>query len=271
MTSPRSHQDHLDIIRERYARIARESADSCCTPSESAASSCCGDSPPPRRLNLRAVARQLGYTDEQLAALPEGEELSLGCGNPLTAALLEPGMTVLDLGSGAGFDCFIAAREVGETGRVIGVDMTPEMIARARQNTAEVANVEFRLGELEHLPVADGAVDVILSNCVVNLVPDKAQVFREAHRVLREGGRLAISDVVRIADFPPEMLADDASLSACITGAATVSEVEGWLREAGFTDIRIATNERSSAYIKEWDPGSGAERYVQSAIIEARK
>lgn len=271
MTSPRSHQEQLDIVRKRYAGIAKVESDPCCAPSESAEISCCGDDSASRPLNLRTVARELGYAEDQLAALPEGEELSLGCGNPLTAALLEHGMTVLDLGSGAGFDCFIAARAVGETGHVIGVDMTPEMIARARKNAEELENVEFRLGELEHLPVADGTVDVILSNCVVNLVPDKAQVFREAHRVLRKGGRLAISDVVRIADFPPEMLADDASLSACIVGAATAHEVEGWLREAGFTDIRIATNERSAAFIKDWDPGSGAERYVQSAIIEARK
>ena len=222
MTSPHPHQEQLEIVRRRYARIAVEESGSCCGPSESAASSCCDNDATPQPMSVKAAARQLGYTEEQLAALPEGEDLSLGCGNPLTAALLEPGLTVLDLGSGAGFDAFIAAREVGETGHVIGVDMTPEMIARA-------------------------------------------------HRVLREGGRLAISDVVRIAEFPSEMKADADSLSACIAGAASVPEVESWLREAGFTDIRIATNEQSDQFIKDWVPGSGAERFVQSAIIEARK
>ena len=264
MTQKRSDQQQLDLVRSRYADIATGASSSCCGGPEG-----CGDGP--ATIDLHTAARQLGYTEEQLAALPAGEELSLGCGNPLTAALLEPGMTVLDLGSGAGFDCFIAAGQVGPRGRVIGVDMTPEMIARARGNAAGHANVEFRLGELEHLPVADGTVDVILSNCVVNLVPDKAQVFRETHRVLRPGGRLAISDVVRVADFPPEILASDRSLSACIAGAATVAELEGWLREAGFTDIRIAVDSESGDFIKDWEPGSGAERYVRAAIIEARR
>ena len=270
MNDQRTHQDQLDLVRSRYADIAAAKAKSCCEPSTETTDSCCGAGVT-AAVDLQTAARQLGYTEAQLAALPAGEELSLGCGNPLTAALLEPGMTVLDLGSGAGFDSFIAAGQVGESGRVIGVDMTPEMIARARASATDHPQVEFRLGELEHLPVADDTVDVILSNCVVNLVPDKAQVFREAYRVLRTGGRLAISDVVRVAEFPPEILADDASLSACISGAATVNEVTRFLREAGFDDIRIALNERSGDYIKEWEPGSGAENFVQAAIIEARK
>lgn len=266
MTEKRAPQDQLDVVRTRYADIAKGAQSSCC----GGPATGCGDGAP-RTIDLHTAARRLGYTEAQLAALPAGEDLSLGCGNPLTAALLEPGMTVLDLGSGAGFDCFIAAAQVGTEGRVIGVDMTPEMIARARANAANHPQVEFRLGELEHLPVADGTVDVILSNCVVNLVPDKAQVFREAHRVLRPGGRLAISDVVRVADFPPEILASDRSLSACISGAATVDEVEAYLREAGFDDVRVAVDDQSGAFIKDWEPGSGAEHYVQAAIIEARK
>ncbi|HOX24522.1 MAG TPA: arsenite methyltransferase [Candidatus Krumholzibacteria bacterium] len=259
MNDPRTYQQHLDVVRERYATIASGAESSCCS----------GGQP----LELRDAARALGYSEDQLASLPDGQHLTLGCGNPLAAALLEPGQTVLDLGSGAGFDCFLAAQQVGETGHVIGVDMTAEMIARARAAAAKAghANVEFRLGELSHLPVADATVDVILSNCVVNLVPDKAQVFREAHRVLKSGGRLAISDVVRFADFPPDVLANDAALCACISGAATVGEYEAALRAAGFTDIRIVVNDRSGEFIKDWEPGSGAERYVRSALIEARR
>ncbi len=270
MTEQRTHQDQLDLVRSRYADIATGKSNSCCDSTTESSAGCC-DEGATAAIDLRTAARALGYTEAQLAALPIGEDLSLGCGNPLTAALLEPGMTVLDLGSGAGFDSFIAADQVGDSGRVIGVDMTPEMIARARANAADHPHVEFRLGELEHLPVANDTVDVILSNCVVNLVPDKAQVFREAYRVLRTGGRLAISDVVRVGEFPAEILADDASLSGCISGAATVDEVTRYLREAGFDDIRIAVNDRSGEYIKEWEPGSGAEKFVQAAIIEARK
>ena len=272
MTKNRSDQDQLNIVRSRYAAIATGKASSCCGDTAAVEGSCGNSSPfAPAELDLREVARQLGYTEQQLAALPENENLTLGCGNPLTAVLIEPGMTVLDLGSGAGFDCFIAAQQVGPEGRVIGVDMTPEMLARARANAADKPHVEFRLGELEHLPVADNTVDVIMSNCVVNLVPDKAQVFREAHRVLKPGGRLAISDVIRHADFPPEVLERDTSLSACISGAATVTEIEGYLREAGFDDVRVVVNERSGEFIQDWDPGSSAEKYVRAALIEARK
>jgi len=268
MTRERTPQQQLDLVRQRYGSIAEGENQSCCTP---------GDQPvdlgPAVPVDLREAARTLGYTEAQLAALPEDQSLTLGCGNPLSAALLEPGQTVLDLGAGAGFDCFIAAESVGAEGQVIGVDMTPSMIARARAAASDAGrtNVEFRLGELSHLPVADGTVDVILSNCVINLVPDQAQVYREARRVLKTGGRLAISDVVRIGDFPPEIKASDSSLCSCISGAASVSEVEAFLREAGFEDIRIVVNERSDEYIKDWDPGSGAEQYVRAAIIEARK
>jgi len=259
MNQDRTHQQHLDVVRERYAAIASGTTPSCCST----------DQP----LELREAARALGYTDRQLAALPAGADLSLGCGNPLATALLEPGQTVLDLGSGAGFDCFLAAQQVGPSGHVIGVDMTAEMIARSRAAAAAAGrtNVEFRLGELAHLPVADGTVDVILSNCVVNLVPDKTQVFREAYRVLRPGGRLAISDVVRIADFPPAVQASDASLCSCISGAASRDELAAALRAAGFADVRIVVNERSGEFIKDWEPGSNAEQYVRAALIEARR
>ena len=267
MTEKRTPQQQLELVRRRYGDIAAGVSSSCC---DSAApdGACCGTSAP---MDLRGAARKLGYTEVQLDALPAGQNLTLGCGNPLTAALLEPGMTVLDLGSGAGFDCFLAAEQVGATGRVIGVDMTPEMLARARAAAADRPNVEFRLGELAHLPVADATIDVILSNCVVNLTPDKAQVFREAWRVLRSGGRLAISDVVRIAEFPPAIAASADSLCSCIAGASSEAELRGWLAEAGFTDVRVAVNDRSAEFIGEWEPGSNAEQYVRAALIEARR
>jgi SAM-dependent methyltransferase len=186
---------------------------------------------------------------------------------------MKPGDVVIDLGSGAGFDCLLAARQVGATGSVIGIDMTHEMLKKARDNAARVgaSNVEFRLGELEHLPVADNTADVILSNCVINLVPDKAQVFREAFRVLKPGGRLAISDVVSTQLLTPELAADRALVCGCVAGAAPVLEVEAWLRAAGFQDVRVAVKPESRDLIASWAPGRGIEDYVASAIIEARK
>jgi ubiquinone/menaquinone biosynthesis C-methylase UbiE len=199
--------------------------------------------------------------------------MGLGCGNPQAIASLKPGEIVLDLGSGGGFDCFLAARQVGPAGHVIGVDMTPEMLARARAAASRLGapNVEFRLGEIEHLPVADASVDVVLSNCVVNLSPDKPRVFREVFRVLREGGRIAISDVVATAPLPPALSEALAAYTACVGGAAQVDELRTWLRGAGFEDVSVRVNEESRALIREWVPGSGAERYVASASIEAVK
>ena len=244
-------------VREHYAQVAREGAG--CAPG------CCGASPD--------ASRALGYGDEDLAAVPDGANLGLGCGNPQAIAALREGETVLDLGSGGGFDCFLAARQVGPKGRVIGVDMTPDMIERARRNArkVEATNVEFRLGEIEHLPVADGSVDAILSNCVINLSPDKAQVFRDAYRVLAPGGRLAISDVVAIAELPEPLRNDAAALAGCIGGAATIAEVEAMLKDAGFTSVRVRVSEKSRDIISGWAPGSRAEDYVASATIEAVK
>jgi SAM-dependent methyltransferase len=215
----------------------------------------------------------MGYAPEHLAAVPEGANLGLGCGNPQAIAALRPGEMVIDLGSGAGFDCLLAARAVGPAGQVIGIDMTHEMLARARANAAKLraTNASFRLGEIEHLPVADATADVILSNCVINLVPDKAQVFREAFRVLKPGGRLAISDVVNTAALPALLAADPALLCGCVSGAAPVAAVEGWLRAAGFTDIAITVQPDSRALIATWAPGLGIEDYVISAAIAARK
>ena len=244
------------IVREHYAEIARTRT--------SCAPGCCGG-PPPR------YAETLGYTADDQQAVPEGADLGLGCGNPTALAALREGETVLDLGAGAGFDCFLAARKVGPTGRVIGVDMTPDMLARARDNArkVEAANVEFRLGEIEHLPVADASVDVILSNCVINLSPDKPAVFADAFRVLRPGGRLAISDVVATGTIPAELRHDAAAISGCVAGAVPVDDLRAMLASAGFTDVEVRIAPRSAEVVGSWLPG--IEQFVASATIEARK
>jgi SAM-dependent methyltransferase len=255
------------MVRARYGGIAEAAgAASCCTP----ASSCCGDTAPGTPGDK---AREMGYSDAELAAVPDGANLGLGCGNPQAIAALRPGEVVVDLGSGAGFDCFLAARQVGATGRVIGVDMTHEMLKKARENAAGIsaANVEFRLGELERLPVADNTADAILSNCVINLVPDKAQVFREAFRVLKPGGRLAVSDVVNTVPLSPELQADTALLCGCIAGAAPIDRIETWLAQAGFVDVRVTPRPESRELVASWAPGRGIENFVASATVEARK
>lgn len=247
-------------VRENYAKVAG----SCC---DSGSGCCCGGTR--SKASFREMAFKLGYGPEEVLNLPADLDFVLGCGNPLAVAFLKAGETVLDLGSGAGFDCFIAAEKVGPEGRVIGVDMTPEMVERARSSIEERTNVEFRLGEIEHLPVADGIIDAIMSNCVVNLSPEKGQVFREAFRVLRPGGRLALSDVVRTRSFEGTKWEGDSHLSQCISGSASVQELKEMLAGAGFEDIRIVLDEGSREFMKEWDPGSGVENYICSALIEA--
>jgi len=216
---------------------------------------------------------RLGYSREELESLPVGADLGLGCGNPQAIAGLKPGETVLDLGSGAGIDCFLAARQVTSTGRVIGVDMSASMVARARENavTMDLGHVEFRLGEIEHLPVADSSVDVIISNCVINLSPDKPAVLREAFRVLKHGGRLAISDVVALGVLPPEVRDDMELLGSCVSGAATVPELTALLSSIGFIEVRIDTADPSRESNREWAPGATVEDYLISATIQARK
>ncbi|MFO0667698.1 MAG: arsenite methyltransferase [Polyangiaceae bacterium] len=253
-------QDQIrSAVRKEYGAVASSSVKGTCSPG------CCGANP--------EATLGLGYSSDDLAAVPDGANMGLGCGNPHAIAALKAGETVLDLGAGGGFDCFLAANRVGDDGRVIGVDMTPEMITKARTNAAKVGtkNVEFRLGEIEHLPVADATVDVILSNCVINLSPDKASAFREAFRVLKPGGRLAISDVVAVKAVPEAVARDVSAIASCLGGATEVNTLEELLDGAGFRDIRIQVNEQSRAFIKDWLPGSGAEEYVASATIEAVK
>jgi len=223
------------LVREGYAKIAQDTSAGCCSPGVS----CCGSAPQ----DADKLARELGYSVEELEALPEGSNMGLSCGNPAALAALKPGEVVLDLGSGGGFDVFIAGGKVGATGRAIGVDMTPEMLAKARHNTANyhqqtgLNNVEFRLGEIEHLPVADNSVNAIISNCVINLSPDKPQVWREMARVLKPGGRVAVSDMALLKPLPPEVLKMVEALVGCVAGAALVSETERMARESGLTDI----------------------------------
>ncbi|GAO01463.1 arsenite methyltransferase [Anaeromyxobacter sp. PSR-1] len=246
-------------VREHYGRVAVEGSGCGC------GTGCCGASP--------TTSLALGYTSSDLEAAPEGANLGLGCGNPQAIAALRPGEDVLDLGSGGGFDCFLAAKQVGPEGRVIGVDMTPEMVARARANAKQLdaQNVEFRLGEIEHLPVADASVDVVLSNCVVNLSPDKPAVLREVFRVLRPGGRIALSDVVATAPLPCEIGEGVAAYMGCVAGAALVDDLRGWLDAAGFVETSVRVDEASRAMIGEWLPGTGAERFVASASIKGVK
>ena len=253
-----------EMVRARYGGIAAKASEAgCCAP---ASSSCCGP-----ETASHDKARRMGYSEVELAAVPEGANLGLGCGNPQAIAAMHPGEIVVDLGSGAGFDCFLAARQVGDAGQVIGVDMTHEMLKKARDNAASIGNVEFRLGEPEHLPIADNTADVVISNCVINLVPDKAQVFREAFRVLKPGGRPAVSDVINIAPLPAELRADPTLLCGCVAGAAPAERIEAWLSEAGFVDVHVRPNLESREMVEGWASGRGVENYIASAMVEARK
>ncbi|MEM2146541.1 MAG: arsenite methyltransferase [Candidatus Jordarchaeaceae archaeon] len=218
------------IVRKGYAEIAKQSSTCCPT------SSCCGSTSIPYD-----ISKRIGYTDEEIESVPEGANLGLGCGNPIALASLKEGETVLDLGSGAGFDCFLAAHRVGPSGKVIGVDMTPEMVEKARENArrAKYRNVEFRLGEIENLPVADSSVDVVISNCVINLSPDKARVFEEAFRVLRPGGRLLVSDIVLLKELPDSIKNNIEAYIGCVAGAILKNEYVELIMKAGFQDVKI--------------------------------
>ncbi|MFW2438147.1 MAG: arsenite methyltransferase [Arenicellales bacterium] len=252
-------------VREQYGKVA-ESGGSGCSGAES---SCCSET----ATDEKATSMELGYTKDDVNEVPEGANMGLGCGNPKAIASLKSGETVLDLGSGGGFDCFLAVKEVGEAGHVIGVDMTSEMVSKARSN-ADITgheNVEFRLGEIEHLPVADEVVDVIISNCVINLSPEKLKVFQESFRVLKPGGRLAISDVVATADIPEEAKSNMKLFTGCLSGASRIHYIEEILSAAGFIEIEIRPKDESKEFIRNWVPDSKIEDYVVSATIEALK
>ena len=271
-------------VRDSYGKIAKAGnivdglspAPSCCGSPESATiasspAACCGG----KEVDRGQISTLMGYSKDDISAVADGANLGLGCGNPVALASLQAGETVVDLGSGGGFDCFLAAKQVGETGRVIGVDMTPDMLSRARLNAEKMktANVEFRLGEIENLPVADNSVDIIMSNCVINLSPDKLKVYRDAFRILKPGGRLAIADIVATQPLPPDIQQNLALVSACVGGAATIDDTKAMLQEAGFADIRITAKDESRELISQWAPGENknAGDYVVSAYIEAVK
>jgi len=269
------------LVREGYTKIAQENSGGCC----GSGVSCCGSAPQ----EAEKLARELGYTVEELKALPDGANMGLSCGNPAALAALKPGEVVLDLGSGGGFDVFIAGRKVGATGRAIGVDMTAEMLGKARKNIAYyrketgLDNVEFRLGEIEHLPVADNSVDAIISNCVINLSPDKPQVWREIFRVLKPGGRVAVSDMALTKLLPPEVLKMVEARIGCVAGAVLVSETGRMTREAGLTDVVLKSKPGYVEALTDWeDPlykklvellpaGTKPADFITSLEVQARK
>ena len=275
---PEKNEEVRSAVRDAYGKIA-EQGGSCCGKK----SSCCGSSAP------EELAKEVGYSVEELSALPEGANMGLSCGNPTAVASLQEGEVVLDLGSGGGFDVFIAARKVGKTGRVIGVDMTAEMVSKARKNASTfkkqtgLDNVEFRLGEIEHLPVADASVDVVISNCVINLSPDKPQVWREVARVLKPGGRVAVSDLALLKPLPRKLEQSIAALVGCIAGAALVEETESMMRAAGLADVKLLSKPQVIDSMAQWsDPvyrsiieklprGQSISEYVTSLYAVARK
>jgi len=254
-----------ETVRRKYSETALAGTAGC-----GCGGGCCSSQ---KAVTSEALAKSVGYSEDDLQNVPEGANMGLGCGNPQAIAALKPGEVLVDLGSGGGFDCFLAARQVGAAGRVIGVDMTPEMVEKARRNAvaAGVANVTFRLGEVEHLPVADAEADVVLSNCVINLSTDKVQVFREAFRVLKSGGRLAIADIVAVADIPEDIRADVLLHAECVAGAARVEALEDMMRQAGFAQISIRLNSGSAQMMDQMFPGLGLGGVVASAAIEAIK
>lgn len=236
-------------VREGYGKVAQRKA-SCCGP---AADPCCGGGDV-----VQTISERIGYTQEDIQAVPEGANLGLGCGNPVALASLKPGEVVLDLGSGAGFDCFLAAKQVGKTGKVVGVDMTAEMLDKARANArkGEYTNVEFRLGEIENLPVADNFADIIISNCVINLSPDKKRVFQEALRVLKPGGRLMVSDIVLLKELPEDVRNSVTAYIGCLAGAMSKQDYLGAIQFAGFQDVRVVGETAASSELLANDPSA---------------
>ena len=267
-TDHHEHDGHRQQVRDAYAQVANanNAGDTC-----GIESSCCGVSDDAAINTL--ISTRLGYSEADLELVPEGADMGLGCGNPRAIASLMAGEVVVDLGSGGGFDCFLAAQEVGDSGHVIGIDMTPDMLSKARNNASsgKYTNVEFRLGEIENLPVANDTADVIMSNCVINLSPNKPQVFRETFRILKPGGRLAISDVVATIELPEAMRNDPMLIAGCMGNASLVEELEAMLRDAGFENVRIEPKDESKDFIRDWAPDHNVTDYVVSASIEGVK
>lgn len=260
-----SNDEIRNAVREQYGKVAVSEISGCGCSTDS----CCDES----ISDSKAISKVLGYTNSELTEVPDGANMGLGCGNPQAIASIEKGETVLDLGSGGGFDSFLAAKQVGSSGLVIGVDMTASMVSKARGNAkkSRYSNVDFRLGEIENLPVADNVVDVIISNCVINLSPEKDKVFKEAFRVLKPGGRLAVSDIVATTDLPESLKKDMALFTGCMSGASSIAELKNMIDSAGFGNIEIKPKDESRKFIREWAPDSKIEDYVVSATIQAVK
>ncbi len=262
------YDQHRQRVRGAYAQVAQ---------ADNVGESCgigagCWGTTDDASINA-IISSRLGYSKADLEQVPSGADMGLGCGNPKAIAALKAGEVVVDLGSGGGFDCFLAAQEVGPSGHVIGVDMTPDMLSKARANAAKgmYQNVEFRLGEIEHLPIANETADVIISNCVINLSPNKPQVFKDAFRVLKTGGRLAISDVVATVELPPEMQKDAGLIAGCMGNASLIDDLKRMMADAGFEEIMIQPKDESKEFIKDWAPEHNVTDYVVSATIEAIK
>jgi len=267
-TSHTEHDQHRQSVRDAYAQVAQaNNSDEDC----GIAASCCGTTDDASINTL--ISTRLGYSKAELDLVPSGADMGLGCGNPKAIAALKTGEVVVDLGAGGGFDCFLAAHEVGHSGHVIGVDMTPDMLSKARTNATKgrFENVEFRLGEIEHLPIADETADVIISNCVINLSPNKPQVFKDAFRVLKAGGRLAISDVVATVELPEEMRKDAGLIAGCMGNASLIDDLKMIMADAGFEAIKIEPKDESKEFIKDWAPDHNVTDYVVSASIKALK
>lgn len=255
--------DVRNAVRNSYRKIAIGNAKE---------DGCCGGSINLKKSSIE-ISRKIGYSNEEISTVPEEANMGLGCGNPQLIANIKEGETVIDLGSGGGFDCFLASKKVGTKGYIIGVDMTPEMISKSRimSRKYRYRNVDFRLGEIENLPVADNTGDVIISNCVINLSPNKQRVYNEAYRVLKKGGRVAISDIVLIRELTREMKQDEKLYCGWVTGASSVEELKLYLEKAGFSDIRIDTQEVSKEYAEKWGHNLKVGEYIMSASIKAIK
>jgi len=253
------------FILKNYSSIATNgAAGGCCD------GGCnCSSSP----IDIDETTQRIGYSEDDLTAVPTGANMGLGCGNPLAIAAIQNGETVLDLGSGGGFDCFLARAKVGADGHVIGVDMTPDMVMLARKNAQKsgYTNVEFRLGEIEHLPIADTSIDVIISNCVINLAQEKKSVLADAYRVLKPGGRLSISDIVATAELPDQIREDLTMMAGCVAGAEYVENLRTMMINAGFKNIKLTPKNNSREILRSWAPESNVEDFVASYIIEATK